>query len=122
MIQTHYFLSPVFRYDPRVNKWMMVKPMSTRRKHLGTAVYNGCLYAVGGRDESCELSSAEKYDPVTNEWNTVVAMNNRRSGVIFEVTAYFFGKLNENFFFSTSFSQVRYRITDFFTSVYFLVL
>ncbi|KAK6052426.1 kelch repeat protein [Cooperia oncophora] len=55
--------------------------MSTRRKHLGSAVFDGHLYAVGGRDDSCELSSAEKYNPLTNEWTAVVAMNNRRSGV-----------------------------------------
>ncbi|VDK42937.1 unnamed protein product [Gongylonema pulchrum] len=64
-----------------MNKWMMVKSMSTRRKHLGTAVQDGCLYAVGGRDNSCELSSAEKYNPGTNDWTSVVAMNSRRSGV-----------------------------------------
>lgn len=57
--------------------------MATRRKHLGTAVYNGCLYAVGGRDDACELSSAEKYNPNSGEWTNIVAMNNRRSGVSF---------------------------------------
>lgn len=66
-----------------MNKWIMVKSMATRRKHLGTAVYNGCLYAVGGRDDACELSSAEKYNPNSGEWTNIVAMNNRRSGVSF---------------------------------------
>lgn len=28
-----------FRYDPRMNKWTVVRPMCTRRKHLGAAVY-----------------------------------------------------------------------------------
>jgi kelch-like protein 20 len=55
--------------------------MFTRRKHLGTAVYNGCLYAVGGRDDASELSSAEMYNPTTNAWSVCVAMNSRRSGV-----------------------------------------
>lgn len=66
---------------------MMVKSMNTRRKHLGTAVHDGCLYAVGGRDNVCELSSAEKYNPNTNEWVNVVAMNNRRSGVLLLITS-----------------------------------
>lgn len=34
--------------------------MSTRRKHLGCAVFNNYIYAVGGRDDCMELSSAER--------------------------------------------------------------
>ncbi|XP_026689130.1 kelch-like protein diablo [Diaphorina citri] len=56
-------------------------PMSTRRKHLGCAVFNNVIYAVGGRDDSMELSSAEKYNPHTNTWLPIVAMTSRRSGV-----------------------------------------
>lgn len=70
--------------------------MTTRRKHLGCAVYNSyiCesqtarstrfelrLDAVGGRDDATELSTAERYNPKTNQWSPVVAMNSRRSGV-----------------------------------------
>lgn len=37
----------VERYDPKTNKWMSVSSMTTRRKHLGCAVYNGfiCMYS-----------------------------------------------------------------------------
>lgn len=35
--------------------------MSTRRKHLGCAVFDNQIYAVGGRDDCTELSSAERY-------------------------------------------------------------
>jgi len=70
--------------------------MSTRRKHLGCAVYNNLIYrynlmmianftcrthtinvvslfylfnfSVGGRDDCMELSSAERYNPLTNSW------------------------------------------------------
>lgn len=56
-------------------------PMSTRRKHLGCAVYNNMIYAVGGRDDCMELSSAERYNPHTNSWSPIVAMTSRRSGV-----------------------------------------
>jgi len=55
--------------------------MSTRRKHLGCAVYNNLIYAVGGRDDCMELSSAERYNPLTNSWQPLIAMNSRRSGV-----------------------------------------
>lgn len=40
--------------------------MGTRRKHLGCAVYNNMIYAVGGRDDTTELSSAERYNPQTS--------------------------------------------------------
>ncbi len=56
-------------------------PMSTRRKHLGCAVFNNMIYAVGGRDDCTELSSAERYNPATNTWSPIVAMMSRRSGV-----------------------------------------
>lgn len=57
--------------------------MSTRRKHLGCAVFNNYIYAVGGRDDCMELSSAERYNPLTNTWSPIVAMTSRRSGVSF---------------------------------------
>ena len=76
----------VERYDPKANKWSSVASMNTRRKHLGCAVYNGYIYAVGGRDDATELSTAERFNPKTNQWTPVVAMNSRRSGVSFFLT------------------------------------
>ena len=69
------------RFEPKLGKWTTVAPMCTRRKHLGVAVYNNMIYAVGGRDDATELSSAERYNPQTNIWQPVVAMTSRRSGV-----------------------------------------
>jgi kelch-like protein 20 len=67
--------------------------MSTRRKHLGCAVYNNWIYAVGGRDDATELSSAERYNPHTNTWSPIVAMSSRRSGVsckVINISGFFF--------------------------------
>lgn len=72
-----------------MNKWYPVAPMTTRRKHLGCSVFNGFLYAVGGRDDATELSSAERYNPQANQWTPVVAMNSRRSGVKYICTIFF---------------------------------
>uniref|UniRef100_A0A1I7TK04 Kelch-like protein 3 n=1 Tax=Caenorhabditis tropicalis TaxID=1561998 RepID=A0A1I7TK04_9PELO len=55
--------------------------MLTKRKHLGTAVYDGFIYAVGGRDTTTELNTVERYNADRDEWQPVVAMSNRRSGV-----------------------------------------
>ena len=74
-------LNSVERYDPQKNTWTLMAPMSTRRKHLGSQVFNSMIYAVGGRDDCTELSSAERYNPATNTWAPIVAMMSRRSGV-----------------------------------------
>ena len=34
--------------------------MQVKRKHLGVAVIDNALYAVGGRDDNFELSSVER--------------------------------------------------------------
>ena len=34
--------------------------MTVKRKHLGVAVVDNSLYAVGGRDDNYELSSVER--------------------------------------------------------------
>ena len=91
------------RFDPRLGKWQVVAPMSTRRKHLGVAVFTpgipgstytaapaalaalssvAGIYAVGGRDDVTELSTAERYCPQTNSWLSILPMTNRRSGVL----------------------------------------
>lgn len=71
----------VERYSPQENRWHTTAPMGTRRKHLGCAVYQDMIYAVGGRDDTTELSSAERFNPRANQWSPVVAMTSRRSGV-----------------------------------------
>lgn len=79
-------LPAVERYSPQENRWHTTAPMGTRRKHLGCAVYQDMIYAVGGRDDTTELSSAERFNPRANQWSPVVAMTSRRSGVSGEGT------------------------------------
>ncbi|PIO61314.1 kelch repeat protein, partial [Teladorsagia circumcincta] len=71
-------LKTVARLDPRVGRWEEVRPMTTRRQCLGTAVLdgnlfalglavaNGKLYAVGGDDGVTD--TVEVYDPKENQW------------------------------------------------------
>lgn len=87
----------------RQNKWCAVSPMSTRRKHLGCAVFNNFIYAVGGRDDCMELSSAERYNPHSNTWSPIVAMTSRRSGVSF-----FFSSLHNKIRFFFEFFTVQF--------------
>lgn len=45
-------LNTVERFDPRSNKWTVVAPMSTRRKHLGCAGELKLLRLVGTDSEA----------------------------------------------------------------------
>ena len=54
------------RFDPRTQKWVPVKQLSSKRGGVGVAALGGKLYAVGGHDGSDYLKSVESYDPVTN--------------------------------------------------------
>ena len=47
-------------YNPTKDEWTPVCPMAVSRKHLGAAVLDGLLYAVGGRNQATELSSVER--------------------------------------------------------------
>ena len=57
----YYYYYYLIRYDPKSDKWANVSPMQVKRKHLGVAVIDNVLYAVGGRDDTFELSSVERY-------------------------------------------------------------
>nr|GLL23852.1 F-box/kelch-repeat protein At1g22040-like [Ipomoea trifida] len=68
----------VWRYDPMMNAWSEVSPMSIGRAYSKTGVLNGKLYVVGGvtRDHGglTPLQSAEVFDPHTGEWTEVPSM------------------------------------------------
>ncbi|EDO42382.1 predicted protein [Nematostella vectensis] len=83
-------------YDPRIDRWCMITPMSTKRARVGVGVVNGCIYAVGGYDGSVDLATVEVYCPQDNQWSTVTPMGTRRSclgvavisGLIYAVGGY----------------------------------
>lgn len=71
-------MTSVWRYDPIVNSWNEVSPMSIARAYCKTGVLNGKLYVVGGvtRDRGglTPLQSAEVFDPHTGIWSEVPSM------------------------------------------------
>ncbi|XP_075520729.1 F-box/kelch-repeat protein At1g22040-like [Primulina tabacum] len=68
----------VWRYDPVVNSWTEVAPMSTGRAYCKTGVLNNQLYVVGGvtrgRGGLTPLQSAEVFDPCSGIWSEVPSM------------------------------------------------
>ncbi|KAL2460454.1 F-box/kelch-repeat protein [Abeliophyllum distichum] len=71
-------LKSVWRYDPIVNCWSEVTPMSIARAYCKTGVLNNKLYVVGGvtrgRGGLTPLQSAEVFDPCTGMWSEVPSM------------------------------------------------
>lgn len=68
----------VWRYNPILNDWSEVSPMSTSRAYCKTGILNNKLYVVGGvtRDRGglTPLESAEVFDPRTEEWSQIPSM------------------------------------------------
>ncbi|XP_066970554.1 kelch-like protein diablo isoform X2 [Macrobrachium rosenbergii] len=64
----------LWRYEPVLDEWHDLAPMSKPRSELGVAVLDGYVYAVGGWDGSHRLTAVERYDPRTNSWSEVASM------------------------------------------------
>lgn len=68
----------VWRYDPVVNMWQEVSPMTTGRAFCKASFLNDKLYVVGGvskgRGGLTPLQSAEVYDPKTGFWTKLKSM------------------------------------------------
>ena len=62
-------------YDPETDTWSDLPDMPTPRDHLGVAVVDGVLYAVGGRQAAfeTEITTTEALDLKTSTWRTGLA-------------------------------------------------
>ncbi|XP_072244490.1 kelch-like protein 22 isoform X1 [Leuresthes tenuis] len=63
-----------WRYDPRHNSWCSIQPLQHQHADHCVCVVGGHIYAIGGRDYSCELDSVERYDPHNNVWEFVTPL------------------------------------------------
>ncbi|MEE2986640.1 MAG: kelch repeat-containing protein [Nitrospinota bacterium] len=71
-------------YDPKIDRWQKRSPIPTPRDHLTVSVWNGNLYAIGGRIDvnyNKNLDNNESYDPKTNRWSTHPPLPTARSGI-----------------------------------------
>ncbi|XP_002534256.2 F-box/kelch-repeat protein At1g22040 [Ricinus communis] len=68
----------VWQYNPVLNAWSEMSPMSTGRAFCKTGILNKKLYAVGGvtrgRGGLISLQSAEVFDPHTGVWSEIPSM------------------------------------------------
>ncbi|KAK2978575.1 hypothetical protein RJ640_006694 [Escallonia rubra] len=68
----------VWKYDPVLNAWSEVPPMSTGRAYCRTSVLDNKLYVVGGVSQGqggvAPLQSAEVFDPCSGAWSELPSM------------------------------------------------
>lgn len=73
-------------YNPKTETWTKKSPMPTARDHLSSAVVDGKIYAIAGRqpEESPlfrDLNVNEMYDPTYDSWLLLEPLPSRRSGL-----------------------------------------
>lgn len=72
--QAKHAVSNFCRYDPRFNNWIHLTSMIQKRTHFSLNIFNGLLFAVGGRNaEGCQ-ASVECYVPSSNQWQMKAPM------------------------------------------------
>ncbi|XP_007906947.1 kelch-like protein 31 [Callorhinchus milii] len=73
--QAKHAVSNLSRYDPRFNTWFHLAGLLQKRTHFSMCVYNGLLFAIGGRNAEGSLASMECYIPSVNQWQTKASMD-----------------------------------------------
>ena len=74
-------------YDPRNNEWSSKSPMQIPRDHAASAVIDGKIYVIGGREPIGNstlfrnLDINEMYDPETDTWIFRQHLPSHRSGL-----------------------------------------
>lgn len=68
-------------YDPRIDKWTLLKNMQQRRLQFGVAVMDDKLIIVGGRDGLKTLNTVECLDFRTMSYGTLPNMGTHRHGL-----------------------------------------
>ncbi|XP_001626972.2 actin-binding protein IPP [Nematostella vectensis] len=65
-------------YDPTLNSWSVVAPLTAPRVACGACVVDGFIYVLGGWVGSEIADSIERYDPKENLWEIVGKVETKR--------------------------------------------
>ncbi|XP_078657508.1 kelch-like protein 9 [Branchiostoma floridae x Branchiostoma belcheri] len=70
-------------YNPNLDQWTRLTPMSVPRSEAGCATLDGKIYVVGGYDWSGNkiVDLVECYDVEKDEWSAVASYPNRGTGI-----------------------------------------
>ena len=76
--------------------WTAAAPLPRARNHLGSTVFEGKIYAIGGQhghdEELVDVPDVDVYDPATDAWTRLADMPHAR-GHIAEATFVFGGRI-----------------------------
>ena len=61
------------RYDPVLDTWTSLQPLSTPIVYLSSSVLNGQLYVIGGKSTN-NLNTVKYFNQSTNSWNEAVSL------------------------------------------------
>jgi len=78
-------LDLVFEYDPAMNVWRSLVPLSSPRGSVGVAVVDGKIHVIGGRGlDKVTVPTHQVYDPSTGKWTEAAPLPTARDhmGVI----------------------------------------
>ena len=104
------YAAETFKYDPQVDEWTLLAPMTTPRAFAGAGTIGDHIYVVGGYDGQQELDTCEVYDPNLDGWAACPSLHAPRGGIgvaVIADTLYVIGGgwtsyLVENEYFSVS--------------------
>lgn len=95
-------------FDPEAGTWTTLTPIPTARNSAASAVVDGRIYVIGGREFSLaddgsavqeNLTTVEVYDPSADEWTTVAPLPEARGGhaaAVHDGSIYVFGGEQHN--------------------------
>ena len=66
-------------FEPKLQKWIEIAPMHTKRCYVSVTEHDKYIYALGGCDGTIRHSSVEKYNIDRNQWTFIAPMNFQRS-------------------------------------------
>lgn len=72
------------RFDPDLNCWETLPPMSDQRWAAVGATISGCLYLCGGASDNghSALRTVERFDPLLGRWEVLSPMLEGRGGPV----------------------------------------
>lgn len=72
------YSAKLFRYDPALNTWTTLTPMTVARGGHAAAVVSGVIYCIGGWNGTVNIDTNEAYDISAGTWSTKAPMTTAR--------------------------------------------
>jgi N-acetylneuraminic acid mutarotase len=68
-------------YDPKMDKWIKLDPMPSKRSGISAASINNTIYVFGGEDIIKTYNNNEKYNVKDNKWESKEPLPTARHGL-----------------------------------------